>query len=63
MLQITSYRWRKKIRQKTNKKNQFDAFEKKSVNQKKNQTASDLINRLKMLKRHKKMILINLNDH
>ena len=26
---------KKKVRQKTNKKNQFDAFEKKSVNQKK----------------------------
>ena len=42
---------KKKYVEKQTKKNQFDAFEKKSINQKKiNQTTNDLINRLKMLK-------------
>ena len=45
---------KKKNVEKQTKKNQFDTFEKKSVNQKKNQTVNDLINRLKMLKQHKK---------
>ena len=40
MFQITSYRWRKKIRRKTNKKNQLDAPEKKSTNQKKKKSDS-----------------------
>ena len=49
MFQIINYRWKKKYVEKQ-KKNQFNAFKKKSVHQKKNQTANDLINRLKMLK-------------
>ena len=52
---LTTDEGKKYAEKQTKKKNQFDASEKKPTNQKKkNQTANDLINRLKMLELHRK---------